>query len=490
MFTESQNLPPSGVTFPRSQGSREVGEVSGLKTMLRHLVIFTCVGLLCLSAACDDAALRSVDSGVDGDGFQGAEVLRDAGDIGDMAFGDDDNLPGDDHEIEPCGGQEPERSHRGWLGLGSSLMDQPLAPCREHSYSFASAAGSIIELKVESAGLSEGIEARVVWPDNATWNSPLADVRTYDDGDSARVSFVAPRSGDFFLLLRSVKTDDDGTYDVSLSCMMLCDRQTTRYPIVLVHGWTGWDEISSYTYFYQVADYLTQHGFAVYTASLDPYNSTEVRSVQLASQIDEFLSKARTSHVNIIAHSQGGLDSRRLISSLGYSDRVSALVTISTPHRGTPLMDVAMGVLPGFSVDALGWFLDFLGARLTGSESNAVASFECMTTSYVMDEFNPENPDSPDVAYISYAGKTCPFGFTCGDVCDVEIGWSYAILRVLSGDNDGIVPVSSAKWGDFRGTIPADHFDEVGQLAGVTGPNFDHKKFYLKLARDLAAEGH
>jgi triacylglycerol esterase/lipase EstA (alpha/beta hydrolase family) len=60
----------------------------------------------------------------------------------------------------------------------------------------------------------------------------------------------------------------------------------------------------------------------------------------------------------------------------------------------------------------------------------------------------------------------------------------------MAGDNDGMVPTKSAHWGDFRGEIPADHFDEVGQLFGITSPNFDHRDFYLGRARDLASEGH
>ena len=134
--------------------------------------------------------------------------------------------------------------------------------------------------------------------------------------------------------------------------------------------------------------------------------------------------------------------------------------------------------------------LELLGATAVGSESDAEASFESMTTSYVQDTFNPANPDDPRVSYVSYKGKTCPLGITCGDVCDVEIRWSYDLIYLQAGDNDGIVPVSSASWGDDRGELAADHFDEVGQLFGITGPNFDHEEFYSGVALDLALEGH
>jgi hypothetical protein len=40
----------------------------------------------------------------------------------------------------------------------------------------------------------------------------------------------------------------------------------------------------------------------------------------------------------------GGLDARYLISKLGYGTKVASLTTISTPHRGSPLADVALGL--------------------------------------------------------------------------------------------------------------------------------------------------
>ncbi len=52
--------------------------------------------------------------------------------------------------------------------------------------------------------------------------------------------------------------------------------------------------------------------------------------------------------------------------------------------------------------------------------------------------------------------------------------------------------VTSAKWGNFRGCIPADHLREVGQ-PGLSGPRsstgFDHLSFYRSIAFDLASQG-
>ena len=55
--------------------------------------------------------------------------------------------------------------------------------------------------------------------------------------------------------------------------------------------------------------------------------------------------------------------------------------------------------------------------------------------------------------------------------------------------NDAMVLVSSAKWGQFNGCIPADHMDEVGQRIGSGSPalwsRFDHIRFYRDIAYGL-----
>ena len=54
---------------------------------------------------------------------------------------------------------------------------------------------------------------------------------------------------------------------------------------------------------------------------------------------------------------------------------------------------------------------------------------------------------------------------------------------------DGLVSVQSAQWGEFLGTIPADHMDEIGQIADVSNPSFDVAEFFLAEVRRLAALG-
>jgi triacylglycerol esterase/lipase EstA (alpha/beta hydrolase family) len=55
---------------------------------------------------------------------------------------------------------------------------------------------------------------------------------------------------------------------------------------------------------------------------------------------------------------------------------------------------------------------------------------------------------------------------------------SFALLGGPFTLNDGVVPTASCVWGRFLGCLPADHFDQVGQVLGVS--DFDYERFYLE----------
>lgn len=258
-------------------------------------------------------------------------------------------------------------------------------------------------------------------------------------------------------------------------------------PIVLLHGAAGFDQIGPLEYYYRVADTLEDDGQVVFATEVDPLQLIDVRAVELGEQIDEILADTGAPRVHLIAHSQGGLDARFLISQLGYGDRVATLTTISTPHLGSRVADVGLGLVPGPVEDVLGFLIDFVIGGVVGSEQDVIGQLYQLTEDYAVNEFNPANPDDPRVAYYSVAGvtQTNPFHnpFT-KDLCDPLLLIPYWILAP-SGANDGLVTVQSSRHGTFLGTIPADHLDEVGQLFGSTALGFGHRGFYRALARFL-----
>src|SRR4051812_14796193 len=112
-------------------------------------------------------------------------------------------------------------------------------------------------------------------------------------------------------------------------------------PVILVHGLFGFDRIgvpgARLHYFRGIARHLESLGCHAHAVRLARAASVPEPPKQLAAKI-EALGHDR---VDIIAHSLGGLDARYALAHLGLASRVRSLVTVGTPHRGTPLADLA-----------------------------------------------------------------------------------------------------------------------------------------------------
>lgn len=296
------------------------------------------------------------------------------------------------------------------------------------------------------------------------------------------------------------------------------------YPVVLVHGFSGFYELGPLNYFFEVEDHLASVGETeVFAPALPPYNSSQQRVLVLAQVVDEVLEQTGRARVHIIAHSQGGVDSRRLVSAMGYADRVASITTVATPHRGTPLADAAL-VAPDGALNPAGQLLGWLiGAvdeppndaewddATTGDDPwdpDMVAVAELLSTDG-MAAFNAQHPDPEEVQFFSVAGYSnlrpapslCDDGVwdTDGKVDSVDpflVG--SGLLLSGSGDgsllspraNDGIVPTDSMVWGAFLGCVPADHFDEVGQIADFGSgliSGFDHRELFERLLINVRA---
>ena len=136
----------------------------------------------------------------------------------------------------------------------------------------------------------------------------------------------------------------------------------SRYPIVFIHGMGGFENLGPLDYYYGIPALLRENGYGAHVTVTDPFNTSEVRTDQLRPQIDRILGCTCRPKLNLIAHSQGGIDARLLISRDGYGDRVASLTTISTPHRGTRVADALLGLTDG-PVDGL---LDGFVSAFTG----------------------------------------------------------------------------------------------------------------------------
>ena len=94
-----------------------------------------------------------------------------------------------------------------------------------------------------------------------------------------------------------------------------------KYPIILVHGIGAKD---SGLFWGRIPKKLENLGLKVFLGDTDSWGSIENNANFLKSTVDRVLVECKCDKVNIIAHSKGGIDSRYLISSLNYGERVAS----------------------------------------------------------------------------------------------------------------------------------------------------------------------
>jgi triacylglycerol lipase len=106
---------------------------------------------------------------------------------------------------------------------------------------------------------------------------------------------------------------------------------------------------------------------------------------------------------------------------------------------------------------------------------------------------NVFNKNCPDVSGLYYQSYTSKIKYVSNSLV-LEIPWLIALY--YEGDNDGLVSVTSAKWGNFRGVIEGawwaggvDHLNIVNQFFGIT-PGFDAPQFYIDMVSDLKNKGY
>lgn len=334
----------------------------------------------------------------------------------------------------------------------------------------------------------------------------------------ALLDFDLPLSSDFNdpppsnLDLEGISTSDTQDQNQEQTCQPTAsecldlepwtNEEHLNYPLILVHGFFGWTSTFGYEYFYEIPEVLKQAGYSVYLAQMDPIQHSQVRSQQLAHFVDRVLRCTCAQKVNLIGHSQGGIDARFLIGPLGREHQIESITTISSPHLGFQLAD------EGASQSRLGLaFVEgltgLLARVLSGSpqtEHDLQATLRSMSVAE-RTEYNQMWPDPPSVPIYSYAGFTGRFtrgGSLCaqgqrtqvnrGDWVESVLWFSYRLLGGSDRLNDGIVPTASCIWGQFLGCIAADHFDQIGQIAGLS--DFDYIEFYLGHAQFLKDRGH
>jgi triacylglycerol lipase len=247
-----------------------------------------------------------------------------------------------------------------------------------------------------------------------------------------------------------------------------------RHPIVFCHGMLAFSMLRMHVpedqnYFASLGDFLRQRGFRVLFPEVPATSGVRERAASLKDQILRWTDEP----VNLIGHSMGGLDARYMTTHLQMARHVKSLTTVCTPHRGTYLAD---------------WFVANYRQRvplLVALETfglNVDGFRDCRPE--VCKAFNVNTPDSPEVHYFSFGGEVSP------DRLTPMLRRAWTILTPVEGPNDGLVSVASSRWGEYLGTLHADHFAQTPDAVFVrTGEDFDSVGFYSHLVENLARRG-
>lgn len=267
-----------------------------------------------------------------------------------------------------------------------------------------------------------------------------------------------------------------------------------KLPLVFVGGLMGFDKLGPIHYWRGIAKYLESQGCTVAIAKVLPTSSIHDRATNLKNCVENLLRSLQLSNsnssssqqecevpnipnplymspnsfstglsaitkdtdinvdppskfphkVHLIAHSMGGLDARYYISVLGGHQHVYSLTTVATPHRGSPIADwVCTNIGEKLKVERM--------VHLFGICTDA---FHQLCPSWIAKEFNPKAPNHPDVFYHSYAGNLHVSRLS-------PMRLFFKRLLMIEGENDGLVSVSSAIWGEFLGAVQLDHLEQI-----------------------------
>jgi hypothetical protein len=302
--------------------------------------------------------------------------------------------------------------------------------------------------------------------------------------------------------------------------------RATRYPIVFV---SGIDDQPIFDWNPElIADLAAATGSQVGHITLPGWQTTPVR----AAALWDALAPYRGSKVNLVCWAVGGLDCRHLASPGGLfaldpagaaeaAASIASITTIAAPHGGTNVADALLALPPG---EWTRWISAALAVEGGGSATEREARVREVLRGLTLERARlTVLPEPAGVFLQSWAGVSEPFDLDLPDEAAIrracvdsggrlaylhgeeedamtDLLWPVAPLAGVTESAgvrmidpaDGLVAVSSARFGLFRGCLPADHYDLVGRLADrgpdpVTG--FDAARFYAALALDLAERG-
>lgn len=261
----------------------------------------------------------------------------------------------------------------------------------------------------------------------------------------------------------------------------------TKYPLLLVHG-VFFRDFRFFNYWGRIPYALKQNGAAIYYGSQQSAASVSACGQELADRIRSIVRETGCEKVNIIAHSKGGLDSRYAISACGAAPFVASLTTINTPHRGCIFADYLLQKIPIGVQNSVARKYNAALKKFGDANPDFLSAVQDLTASACARR-NETLSDRPDILYQSVGSK-----MNCAASGRFPLNMAYPLVRHFDGENDGLVSLESAVWGNHftRLTVPDGRGISHGDMIDLNReniPGFDVREFYVNLVKDLKEKG-
>lgn len=262
----------------------------------------------------------------------------------------------------------------------------------------------------------------------------------------------------------------------------------TKYPILMVHG-VFFRDYRYLNYWGRIPKELEENGAVIYYGNQQSAASVESCGEELAKRIREIVEETGCEKVNIIAHSKGGLDSRYALSALGAGKYVASLTTINTPHRGCEFADYLLEKIPGEKKQALAKTYNTALKKVGDKNPDFLEAVYDLTA----DACRTRNEKIADVPGVYYQSAGSILNKASGG--RFPLNFSYHLVNLFDGPNDGLVGVDSFSWGErfqllkVEGKRGISHGDMI-DLNRENFDGFDVREFFVQLVAKLKQRGY
>ncbi|MBB1520924.1 lipase family alpha/beta hydrolase [Aquipseudomonas guryensis] len=280
----------------------------------------------------------------------------------------------------------------------------------------------------------------------------------------------------------------------------------TKHPIVLVPGIFAFDTIAFIDYWYKIPSALQGEGAKVHVPKINAFDSSAKRGEALIAQLEQIraASGGTVKKFNLIGHSQGGITARYVMNTR--PDMVASVTTLNTPHKGSPLADVATGIAPSGTLQGVAFdvFANAVGDLVNLMSNNKKSQSDIRA---MLAEFNKtgaaannskfpvgipttscgEGPETASIAGNSVRMYSMSGTWKLTNVLDISDPLFGITSLAISESNDGVTGRCSSHFGKvLKDNYMMNHLDVTNQVLGLVSLfETNPKSLYVNQANRL-----